>query len=126
MRGRHSFFVSILVLAIISTTALAYVLLDPPRRWFLEGFPKQVIVDDRGKPGVTDVDGGVLAALAAVTAWNPGGGAPILDIMVAVPDAVALGDGISHLVFDDPLKICKGLCLAATTRLDVPQRPTIR
>ena len=27
---------------------------------------------------------------------------------------MALGDGTSHLVFDDPFKICKGLCLAVT------------
>ena len=76
MKGRFSFLVLVIVMAIlVSKTTMAHVLLDPPRRWFPADLSKEVIVDVGGKPGVTspDPDGGVTAALAAVTAWNATG-----------------------------------------------------
>ena len=120
MRGRLSFLVSFLLGALmLSTAALAFVLLDPPRRWFPGDLPKDVIVDVRGLDSVNgmDPDGGVTAAQNAVTEWNMPPGGITIDILSSPsgPPNVTVGDGTSHLVFGDPFKICKGMCLAATT-----------
>ena len=96
----------------LSLPAAAFELLNPPRRWFPDDLLRTVIVDDGGLVDVADGDGGVTAALAAVEAWNSG--AVTILASVSGPPDVGLGDGLSHLVFDDPFKICKGLCLAAT------------
>jgi len=117
MSRRLLFLVSILVAgAMVSTAALAFNLLNPPRRWFPDDLVKNVIVDEGGLSSVTDGDGGVTAALGAVTEWNTAGG-NTLNILSSSsgPPTVAVGDNQSHLVFDDPFKICRGMCLAATT-----------
>jgi hypothetical protein len=50
--------------------------------------------------------------LNAVTSWNSGG------VTVTATAAVAVdytqGDGVSDVIFGDPLRICTGTCLAAT------------
>ncbi len=86
---------------------MAFVLLNPPRRWF--DTPQTVIVDQGGMASVTDNDNGVSAATQAVRAWGN-----MVNSTTGSPD-IALGDGVSHLVFSDPLNVCKGRCLAATT-----------
>jgi hypothetical protein len=106
-------------LAILATTlplasaALAFVLLDPPRRWFPADTPRIVTVDSGGMASVTDADRGVSAAVNASEWWN-GGGVTVVDARSGSA-AYQLGDGLSDIVFSDPLNICKGSCLAATT-----------
>ncbi len=99
----------------VSSASYAYVLLSPARRWFNADTPRMVNVDNRGIASVTggDPDHGVTAAVNAVTAWNSGG----VNVTASRSGNVAyvLGDGISDVIFSDPLHICTGSCLAATT-----------
>lgn len=104
--------VGVTLILLVGTVAAA-VLLNPPRRWFPADLTRNVVVDNRGMGSVTTPDGGVAAARAAVTAWNSSG-VTIVSSSSGAPN-IALGDGQSHLVFTDPLNICKGQCLAATT-----------
>jgi len=100
--------------ALLPTTASAYVLLSPARRWFNADTPHQVNVDNRGVSTVTggDPDHGVTAAVNAVKSWNSGG----VTVTASSSGNVAYrqGDGISDIIFGDPLHICTGSCLAAT------------
>ena len=99
----------------ISSAASAYVLLNPPRRWFNADTPRNVRVDNGGLASVTgnDPDHGVTAAVNAVKAWNGSG----VNVTTANSANVSytLGDGISDLIFADPRHICTGSCIAATT-----------
>jgi hypothetical protein len=110
MRGQRSFI--LVILFMLSTAAMAYVLLNPPRRWFPTDLPRMVYVDSQGMSGVDDGDHGFSAALGAVTEWNSGGP----NIVSSSPggQSVTLGDGRSNLVFRDPVGVCTGWCLAAT------------
>ena len=117
MRKRVLIFVSSLVAAtLVSTAAFSFELLNPARRWFPGDLPKNVIVDNRGLDSVTDGDGGVSAALGAVKEWNTAPGGVTLNILSSSAGSPngGLGDGLSHLVFGDPFRICKGQCLAVT------------
>ena len=66
--------------------------------------------------GINDNDGGVAATIGAVESWNTAPGGSPLNLLIATPGPanLAFGDGQSHLVFDDPFKVCTGFCLAAT------------
>src|SRR5262249_49595318 len=101
-------------LLMISTAAFGYALLSPTRRWFLADTPRIVRVDERGLPTIDggDPDHGVTAAVAAADAWSADG----LMVATAVPGPVAYaqGDGLSDIVFGDPLGICTGTCIATT------------
>src|SRR5262245_32401259 len=105
---------SLAVTAFVSTAAFGFALLNPPRRWFNADTPRQVNVDNRGISSVVggDPDHGVTASVNAVTAWNAGG----LNVTSSSSSSVAYrqGDGISDIIFADPLGICTGNCLAAT------------
>ena len=107
----------VVLTVMVSTAASAYVLLSPARRWF--STPRLVRVDQTGLNSISgpDPDRGVTAAVNAVKAWNTSVGGPTLSVTNAQSAAVAyvLGDGISDLKFGDPLNICKGSCIAATT-----------
>lgn len=114
MRSRFTLFVSaFVVLVMVSSAASAYVLLSPARRWF--STPRNVTVDSAGLASVTspDPDNGKTAARNAVTAWNSGGVNPLSSTIGTV--SYTLGDGRSDLKFGDPLHICTGNCIAATT-----------
>lgn len=105
---------SLVLMVMISSAAFGYALLSPARRWFNADTPRQVNVDNRGLSSVTapDPDHGVTATVNAVRAWNSG-----LNVTSASSGNVAytLGDGFSDLIFADPLNICTGSCIAATT-----------
>ena len=114
MRVRSPQLVAFSLVLMFSASAAAFELPAPPRRWFPDDLSREVIVDNTGLDDVTDpdTDGGLMAAMGAVVAWNDA-----FDVVSAAPGSpinVALGDGLSHLVFDDPFKICKGRCLAVT------------
>jgi hypothetical protein len=112
MTKRHAMLVScFLVLILVTTAASAYVLLSPTRRWF--STPVNINVDADGMASVTTADHGVAAAAGAVTAWNGSG----VNVTASSVNQVAydLGDGVSDIIFSDPLHICTGNCLAATT-----------
>lgn len=102
------------VMVMVSTAAFGYALLSPARRWFNADTPRQVNVDNRGVSSVTggDPDHGVTASVNAVRAWNSGG----VNVTTSSSASVAYrqGDGISDIIFGDPLHICTGTCLAAT------------
>jgi len=106
------FIASFLILMVMFSSAVsAYVLLSPARRWF--STPKAMTVDNGGVASVTGIDGGVAEATAASNWWNGGGVNPV---NAAAGNVVyALGDNRSDIIFDDPLNICGGNCLAATT-----------
>ena len=101
------------VTVVISTGAFSYTLLSPARRWFNADTPVQVNVDNRGVASVTggDPDHGVTASVNAVKSWNLG--LTVTDSSSANV-SYAQGDGVSDIIFGDPLHICTGTCLAAT------------
>jgi len=114
MKKRIQIVAASTVLVLVTSAAFGYALLNPPRKWF--STPKNVRVDSRGIASVTDSDGGVTASLNAVTKWNNAPGGPNLNIVTSSTATVSYtqGDGISDIIFADPLGICKGTCLAAT------------
>jgi hypothetical protein len=77
-----------------------------------------VRVDSRGLSSVngSDPDHGVTAAKNAVTRWNTAIGGPTINIVTSSSATVSYvqGDGISDIIFADPLNLCKGTCIAAT------------
>ena len=97
-----------------SQITFGYVLLNPARRWFNTDTPRLVRVDNGGVASVVapDPDNGVTASLGAITTWNSGGVNVTLSSSANV--AYVQGDGISDVIFSDPLHICTGTCLAAT------------
>lgn len=102
------------VAGMVQTSAFGYVLLSPARRWFNADTPRQVNIDNRGVASVTggDPDHGVTASVNAVKTWNSGG----VTVTASSSGSVAYrqGDGISDVIFGDPLRLCTGTCLAAT------------
>jgi len=115
MKPRFVFLSAALGLAILGTTAASgYALLSPARRWFNADTPRQVNVDNRGLTSVTggDPNHGVTAAVNAVKAWNSSG----VTVTTSSSGNVAYrqGDGISDIIFGDPLHLCTGSCIAAT------------
>jgi hypothetical protein len=115
MKNRMSIaIVSVSLAGVVSTAAFGYALLSPARRWFNADTPRQANIDNRDVASVTggDPDHGVTAAVNAVRTWNSGG----VNVTASSSSSVAYrqGDGISDVVFDDPLRICTGTCLAAT------------
>jgi hypothetical protein len=104
----------IAVASILATSANAYTLLSPARRWFNAATPVQVNVDNGGIASVTggDPDGGVTATVNAIRAWNANGVNVVTSSSGNV--AYAQGDGVSDILFSDPLHLCTGSCLAAT------------
>jgi len=107
-------FATIAVVGIVSTAAFGYNLLSPARRWFNADTPHQINIDNRGVASVTggDPDNGVTACVNAATSWN-GGGVTVTTSSSANVSYVQ-GDGVSDVIFGDPLHICTGTCLAAT------------
>ena len=64
MKRHHSLGISFIVAALLcSTSAAAFVLLNPPRRWF--DTPQNIIVDSNGMASVTNADNGISAARSA-------------------------------------------------------------
>jgi hypothetical protein len=115
MKSRVHLAISVTAVTVmVSTAAFGYALLSPTRRWFNADTPHQVNVDNRGVASVTggDPDHGVTAAVNAVKAWNGGG----VNVTTSSSSSVAYrqGDGVSDIIFSDPLHICTGTCLAAT------------
>lgn len=115
MKNRTSIaMISAALVGVVSTAAFGYALLSPARRWFNADTPRHVNIDNRGISSVTggDPDHGVTAAVNAVTAWNSGG----VNVTASSSRSVAYrqGDGISDVIFGDPLHICTGSCIAAT------------
>lgn len=102
-----------LALAMIASSAsFGYTLLSPARRWFNADTPHQVNIDNHGISSIADSDHGVTAAVNAIKAWNSGG----VNVTTSSSGNVAYrqGDGISDMIFGDPLNLCTGSCLAAT------------
>ncbi|MGH9869988.1 MAG: matrixin family metalloprotease [Candidatus Polarisedimenticolia bacterium] len=106
------FIASFLILTVmLSSVVSAYVLLSPARRWF--STPKAITIDNGGVASVTGIDGGVAESVTAANWWNSGGVTPVNASAGNV--AYVLGDNQADIIFDDPLNICTGNCLAATT-----------
>ena len=107
-------FATAVLACLLPTSASAYVLLSPARRWFSADRPVSVRVDNGGVASVTggDPDHGVSASISAVTSWNTDG----VNVTTSSSASVAYtqGDGQSDIIFGDPLGICTGSCLAAT------------
>ena len=99
------------------STAHAFSLLSPTRGW--DTTPVQIgVIDDSVSPetsiGSPDPDHGVTAitgALNGMDGWN--GAAPGL-IHASAAASWSFNDGEPTIVFNDPLALCVGSCLAAT------------
>ena len=102
------------LVGVVSSAAFGYNLLSPARRWFNADTPRQINIDNRGVASVTggDPDHGVTASVNAAKAWNGGGVTVTSSSSKTV--AYVQGDGVSDVIFGDPLRICTGTCLAAT------------
>lgn len=100
-----------------SAAATAFVLLDPPRRWFPDDLARNLAVDQNGLDSINDVDNGVSESADAVDEWNDGDSTHVaINIMSSTIESVSpvLGDGVSEMIFDDPFRVCTGFCIAAT------------
>jgi hypothetical protein len=113
-RKIHLVATSLVLAVMVSSAAFGYALLSPARRW--TSLPRNVRVDNRGLASVNDSTRGVTAAVNAVTRWNTAPGGPTLNIVSSTSASVSYvpGDGISVIIFADPLHICTGNCIAAT------------
>ena len=105
---------AVVVASMVATSASAYSLLSPARRWFNSQTPVSVRVDNGGIASVTggDPDGGVTATVSAIQNWNSGGVNVVTSSSANV--SYSQGDGQSDILFSDPLNVCTGTCLAAT------------
>lgn len=106
--------VFVLLTLVVSSTAFAYKLITPHRRW--DSMPTY-IVDNRGLGGVADGNGGltrVVNAIVSNQAWNGSGCGAVINAQAGSVTGFALGDGIPMLNFRDPVGACTGTCLAAT------------
>ena len=104
----------VLLTAMVVSSASAYVLLSPRRKW---ASAPNVIVDNRGNSTITDSDGGATATRNAITsnqAWNGAGSGTVVNATIGSVASWRLGDNIPMLNFRDPERACKGSCLAAT------------
>jgi hypothetical protein len=113
-KNKVSVTVFALLAILVVSSASAYVLLSPTRRWLVT---PTVIVDDRGAASVTDGDGGASRTVSAITsnaAWNGAGSGTVLNAVKGSVASWRLGDGVPMLNFQDPQRACKGSCLAAT------------
>ena len=114
MNRKSAIPVFIVLVALVVSSASAYVLLSPRRTW--DG-TMNVTVNDRGASSITDVDGGATATVGAITAniaWNGAGTGTRVSAQKGSVSSWRLGDGIVMLNFRDPQRACKGTCLAAT------------
>ncbi len=105
------------------SSASAFVLIDGPfRKWVSPDIPSggvSFVIDNRGEDSVTmadgSVDNGLSEVIAAVQLWNEAAGKTILAPPVrTVVTTFNVTDGVNSIVFNDPLRICTGSCLAAT------------
>jgi hypothetical protein len=94
----------------------AYVLLSPNRVWGTTPVAIEVSnIRDETSIGAPDLDYGQTAtanALNSAIGWN--GAVPGLVNAFTTSNDYALGDGTATIVFNDPLSICTGSCIAAT------------
>ncbi|HEV2843668.1 MAG TPA: matrixin family metalloprotease [Thermoanaerobaculia bacterium] len=114
MNRKSAIPVFIVLAALVVSSASAYVLLSPRRTW--DG-AMNVTVDNRGAASITDVNGGITATVAAITAniaWNGSGTGTRVTAQSGSVSSWRLGDGVVMLNFRDPQRACKGSCLAAT------------
>lgn len=96
---------------LVAVSASAYVLLSPARTW--DSSPNY-IVDNQGLSSINDGDGGVSNTVQAVKAWNNAGAGNLVSAQAGSVNGWQLGDGVPMLNFDDPERVCRGSCLAAT------------
>jgi hypothetical protein len=110
MKNKKALAIATIAFAGVVSTAFGYNLLSPARRWFNADTPRLIRIDNGGMPSVAG--GGVAASVTAANAWNSGG----VNVTNAQSANVSYvqGDGISDVIFSDPLHICTGTCLAAT------------
>ena len=104
-----------MIVGTISSAAFSYVLLSPARRWFNADTPRQIHVDNGGVASVTggDPDHGVIGVRDCASTRGISSG---VNVTNGSSGNVSYnqGDGISDVIFSDPLHICTGTCLAAT------------
>jgi hypothetical protein len=103
--------------------AEGFVLLSGPfRKWLSVDIPPQgvpFVIDDRGEDSVAASEGssdhGVTQVIAAVLGWNEAASRTIVASPVRTPiSTLSLADGRNSIVFNDPLGVCTGSCLAVT------------
>ena len=84
------------------------------RRFFPADLPMHFVVDHEGLATVSDIDGGVTAAVGAAQEWN---GGPAGTLVTAQSGTVTGNpiDGVSEIIFNDALSPCDDTnCYAAT------------
>jgi matrixin len=114
MNRKSAIPVFIVLIALLVSTASAYVLLSPRRTW---DTAVNITVDSRGNSTITDSDGGGTAVVTAITAnvaWNGAGTGTRVTAQRGSVASFTLGDRVVMLNFRDPIHACNGNCLAAT------------
>ena len=114
MNRKSAIPVFIVLIALLVSSASAYVLLSPRRTW--DG-AVNITVDSRGNSSITDSDGGGTAVVSAITsnsAWNGAGTGTRVTAQRGSVAGFTLGDRVVMLNFRDPIHACNGNCLAAT------------
>jgi len=123
MNRKSSIPVFIVLIALLVSSASAYVLLSPRRTW---DSVVNITVDSRGNSTITDSDGGGTAVVNAITsnsAWNGAGTGTRVSAQRGSVASFTLGDRVVMLNFRDPIHACNGNCLAATFTSYFETRP---
>lgn len=99
-----------------ASEADAYTLLSPTRAWATLPVPIEIHTGrDETSIGLPDPDWGQTATadkIDSLDSWN--GKIPGITDAFTTHVSYSLGDGAPTVVFNDPLNICTGSCLAAT------------
>lgn len=123
MTRRHLALLLVLWQAFQPAAAGAFSLIGPPfRKWLTADIPPggvPFVIDDRGDDSVTPADGssdrGLTQVIAAVQLWNEAAGRTLTAAPVRTSiTTLHLSDGRNSIVFNDPLGVCTGSCLAVT------------
>ncbi len=103
-------------LLLVASQADAYTLLTPNRAWATLPVPIEIHTGrDETSIGAPDLDFGQTATadkIDSLDSWN--GKIPGITDAFTTSVSYSLGDGAPTVVFNDPLAICTGSCLAAT------------
>jgi hypothetical protein len=121
------------ILAIGFTSATAFELINPPRKWFqgqggaADDLPVSLLVYAGGESSVADADNGVTAVQDAAEAWEPEVQSNVNLLSMGTTGANTIGrDGANTVSFEDPGRIVRNaLAVTLVGWVDDSQTETI-
>ena len=90
----------------LATTAWAFELIGPPRKWHSSDLPVSFLVNNGGETSVTDGDNGVSAVMGALDDWEAHVQGNLMNVGTTSSNAIG-NDGVNIVSFEDPGKIVR-------------------